>query len=58
MFKNNRTMKKAYINPSMEVISIATQQMLALSVGIDEQRIDPNSAAGREFDFDDEEDSF
>ena len=48
-------MKKTYINPQIEVIKIVTQQMLALSIETNSTRKDPGSAAGREFDFDDEE---
>ena len=48
-------MKKTYINPQIEVIKIVTQQMLALSIETSSTRQDPSSAAGREFDFDDEE---
>ena len=50
-------MKKTYINPAMEIIKIATQQMLAgstLSVG--DTPTDPGSSDAREFDdwFDEE----
>ena len=49
-------MKKTYSNPQIEVIKIVTQQMLALSsVETSSTRQDPGSAAGREFDFDDED---
>ena len=48
-------MKKTYINPTIEVIKIATQQMLALSIETTSTRQDPGSAAGREFDFDEED---
>jgi len=47
-------MKKQYINPSMEVIKIETQQLIAASLGISSTGVDPISADGREFDFDEE----
>ena len=34
-------MKKTYINPELEVIKIATMQMLASSVDVDETPIEP-----------------
>ncbi|MBQ9203094.1 MAG: hypothetical protein IJ155_02505 [Prevotella sp.] len=46
-------MKKTYINPEIEVVKLATQQMLAMSVS--ETEVDGNKALGRDFDFDDEE---
>ncbi len=51
-------MKKTYINPSMEVIKIATQQMLAGSGTIPMGDAgSANNAEGRYFgDWDDEED--
>ena len=46
-------MKKTYINPELEVIRIATQQMLAQSVGYDSTPIDnPIDVDGHEDDFD------
>ncbi len=45
-------MKKIYINPSMEVIKIATQQMLAYSGDpTNPTPGDAGSGAAREFDF-------
>ncbi len=54
-------MKKTYINPSMEVIKIASQsQMLAGSLqGNWNESKDPTNADGRGFgDFDDFEEDF
>jgi len=48
-----RNMKKTYINPAMETVKIATQQMLAMSVS--ETEVDGSKALGRDYDFDDEE---
>ena len=52
-------MKKTYINPTIEVVKIATQQMLATSDGTpqtsNEAVRDGDSVFGRELDFDDEE---
>ena len=48
-------MKKAYINPELEVIKIATQQMLAFSAGnspSDPERGDADGAAAPGMDFD------
>lgn len=55
-------MKKAYINPKMEVIKITTMQMLASSPDGAINGLDPNASHvdagdidGRDFDFDDED---
>ena len=48
-------MKKTYINPAMEIVKIATQQMLAASVEFGEGQKDGGAAAGRSYDIDDEE---
>ena len=46
-------MKKAYINPTLEVVKIATQQMLCESqVGLSSDRKDLNLADGHSDDFD------
>ena len=50
-------MKKTYINPEMEIVEIKMQQhMLTGSVTIDTSAdpIDPATADGHEFDFEDE----
>lgn len=44
-------MKKQYINPSMEVIKIETQQLIAASLNKIGEVSEPLS---REFDFDEE----
>lgn len=52
------TMKKTYINPEMEIVKIATQQMLAgSSFDIDPtvEVTDEGSLLSRGYDFDDEE---
>jgi len=51
-------MKKTYMNPSLEVVKIATQQMLAASVDAAINGQQSNEAAlGRDYDFDfDDED--
>ena len=55
----DKTMKKTYIKLEMKVVKIATHQMLASSptVGINSsgEAIDAGFAAGREFEFDDNE---
>ena len=52
-------MKKTYINPTIEVVRIATQQMLATSDGTpqtsNEVVRDGDPVFGRDFDFDDED---
>ena len=51
-------MKKTYINPEMEIVKIATQQMLAgSSFDIDPtvEVTDEGSLLSRGYDFDDEE---
>ena len=51
-------MKKSYINPSMEIVKIQTQQMLAVStqnVEFGEGTMSGGNACSRDFDFDDEE---
>ena len=55
-------MKKTYINPNMEVVKIATHQMLASSPDGTTNGLDPKAAAieagdldARGFDFDDDE---
>ena len=50
-------MKKTYINPELEVIKIATQQMLANStLGYGDPVSTASGAESRSFDFEDEED--
>ena len=50
-------MKKTYINPELEVIKIATQQMLANStLGYGDPVSTAEGAESRSFDFDDDED--
>ncbi len=48
------TMKKTYINPEMEVVKIATQQMLAASahIDIDADPISGGDAVAREGEYD------
>ena len=50
-------MKKTYINPTINVVKIHTQQMLAVSAG--SNTLDPSLTTdtydSREFDFDDED---
>ena len=54
-------MKKTYINPTIEVVKIATQHMLAGSPGSqtlnpeDEQITNENQVGGRFFEFEEEE---
>lgn len=51
-------MKKSYINPSMEIVKIQTQQMLAVSTQNFEFGTGTKGGAeacSRDFDFDDEE---
>ncbi len=51
-------MKKTYINPQMEVVKIATHQMLASSpdAGLDSSKsVNAGLIEGREFDFDDDD---
>ena len=54
-------MKKTYINPTMEVVKIQINQMLAASPGVENGDGLGNSynsgdvTYGRDFDFDDEE---
>jgi len=50
-----RNMKKTYINPTMEIVKIQTQQMLASSLDILEKEVDGSKALGRDYDFDDED---
>lgn len=62
MFKTKTTMKKTYINPSIDVYELkATQQLLAGSVEGFNDELDTTGGNGsvalsRDFDFDDEED--
>ena len=55
-------MKKTYINPELEIVKIATHQMLAASntnmdLNVDVEETDINNLLSREFDnFDDEDD--
>jgi len=55
----DKTMKKTYIKLEMEVVKIATHQMLATSptVGINTSgdAVDASSAAGRSFNFCDDD---
>ena len=48
-------MKKTYINPVMDIVKVQTQQMLAASLEFGEGQKDGSAAAGRSYDFDDEE---
>ena len=49
-------MKKAYINPLMEIVNIETrQQVLTASVGFGEGTKNPGLSDARSFDFDDDE---
>ena len=56
--KTDKTMKKTYINPAMEIVKIASQsQMLAGSkLGLGTTPTDPGSSDSRENDWDDWED--
>lgn len=45
-------MKKIYKNPEMEIIKIATMQMLANSINADEIPTPPDEAEGRGDGFD------
>ena len=55
-------MKKTYINPELEIVKIATHQMLAASntnmgLNVDVEETDINNLLSREVDnFDDEDD--
>ena len=55
-------MKKTYINPELEIVKIATHQMLAASntnmdLNVDVEETDLNNLLSREVDnFDDEDD--
>ena len=52
-------MKKTYINPELEIVKIATQQMLATSTEMplsNQELTEETSLLSRDFDFDDEED--
>ncbi len=44
-------MKKTYINPEMEIVRIATQQMMATSALFDSTPVDAANAEVREDDF-------
>ncbi|MCH5306475.1 MAG: hypothetical protein J1E37_00240 [Prevotella sp.] len=49
-------MKKTYINPEMEIIKVATTQMLAVSVGTNSDPIvDSNDVGARGFGDDDDD---
>ena len=48
-------MKKTYIIPSVEVIRVQTQQMIATSAGFGSGTKDGGAAASPEFFFDDDE---
>ena len=48
-------MKKTYINPEIEVVTVKSQQLLAGSLGRGEGSLNPSQADARDFDFDDEE---
>ena len=45
--------KKQYINPEIEVVKIATQQMLAASLGVGTDPTDPASSDAPFFEGDD-----
>ena len=47
-------MKKTYQNPTLEVVRIETQQMLALSGGYNPTAVGANEVDGRESDLDDD----
>ena len=51
------TMKKLYVMPNMEIVKIETHSMLAASIRVNstDDAVDASQAAGRGFDFDDEE---
>ena len=51
------TMKKLYVMPNMEIVKIETHSMLAASIRVNstDDPVDASQAAGRDFDFDDEE---
>lgn len=53
----DKTMKKLYVMPNMEIVKIETHSMLAVSIGVNStgEAVDASQAAGRDFDFDDEE---
>ncbi len=48
-------MKKTYINPTIEVVKIATQQMIATSLP---QGTNNTEWGARELDFDEEEEEY
>ena len=50
-------MKKTYINPELEVVKLQTMQMLASSIIVDPDPIDPGDigAPGTDFDFSDDD---
>ena len=48
-------MKKTYINPEIEVVTVKSQQLLAGSLGRGEGSLNASQADARDFDFDDEE---
>lgn len=57
MFKTKNKMKKTYIIPTLDVVRIETQHMIAVSgpeMGGTTDNV--NDLLSREFDFDDEED--
>ncbi len=41
---------KKYIMPSVEVINVETQQMLAVSLSLSEDVVDPSNAEARAFE--------
>ncbi len=47
-------MKKTYIIPSLEVIKVETQQMIAESIGFSTTSVDASSAAAPDMQFDDD----
>ena len=56
-------MKKTYINPELEIVKIATHQMLAASntnmdLNVDVEETDINNLLSREVDNLDDEDDF
>ena len=48
-------MKKTYQNPTLQVVSIQTANMLAASPGLQKDEIEAGGIEARESDFDDEE---
>lgn len=45
-------MKKTYINPEMEVIKLETQQIIAASIGLNNEQVNGGLSRDLDFDFD------